>query len=180
MYVKKNVYDSLIGKIMNIDSKLKDTNNARFDLANLNVRPELHMVKDGNKWIKSAAEFTMSIADRQKFCSFIKSVRFLDAFAVNLRKNIIDNYSKITDLKSHDCHVLIQCLLPAGLCPFLIRDISSTIIEICNFFQQMCSRTLIVEDMEKAKEHIVLVLSKLKLIFPLTFFDIMIHLVILS
>ena len=31
--------------------------------------------------------------------------------------------------------------------------------------------------MEKVEEHIMLVLSKLKLIFPLVFFDIMVHLV---
>ena len=34
-----------------------------------------------------------------------------------------------------------------------------------------------MEDMEKAEEHIVLVLSKLELIFPPAFFDIMVHLV---
>ena len=111
--------DSLIGTITNIDGKLKDTNNTQFDLANLNVRPELYMVKDGNKWIKPAAEFIMSVANRQKFFSFIKSVRFPDAFASNLRKNITDNDSKITGLKSHDYHVLMQRLLLASLHRFL-------------------------------------------------------------
>ena len=127
--------DSSLGTILNIDGKLKDTNNAQFDLANLNVRPKLHMVKYGNKWIKSAAEFTMSIIDRQKFCSFIKSVRFPDAFAVNLRKNITDNDSKIVGIKSHDCHVIMQRLLPADLRTFLNRHILLTIIKLCNFFQ---------------------------------------------
>ena len=135
------------------------------------------MVKDGNRWIKPVAEFTMSVRDRQKFCSFIKGVKFPDAFASNLKKNITDNDSKITGLKSHDCHVLMQRLLPVGIRPFLNRQISATIIELCNFFQQICSRTLRVEDIEKAEEHIVLVLSKLELIFPPAFFDIMIHLV---
>ena len=79
--------------------------NAQFDLANLNVRPELHMVKNGNKPIKPAAKFTMLVADRKKVCSFIKSVKFPDAFSANLRKNITDNDSKVTSLKSHDCHV---------------------------------------------------------------------------
>ena len=119
MHVEKNMCDSLSGIIMKIDGKSKDTNNARFDLTNLNIRPELHMVKDGNKWIKPVAKFTMLVTDRQKFCSFIKSVRFPDAFAANLRKNITGNDIKITNLKSHDCHVLMQRLLPAGLRPFL-------------------------------------------------------------
>ena len=69
MHMEKNVCDSLLGTIINLDGKLKDTNNARFDLANLNIRPELHMVKDGTKWIKSVVEFTISIVDRQNFSS---------------------------------------------------------------------------------------------------------------
>ena len=63
MHVDKNVCDSLIGTILNIDGKSKDTNNAWIDLANLNICSELHMVKDGNKWIKPAAEFTILVAD---------------------------------------------------------------------------------------------------------------------
>ena len=53
--------DSLLGIILNTEGKSKDTNNARFDLANLNVRPELHTVKDSNKWIKSTAKFTFQL-----------------------------------------------------------------------------------------------------------------------
>ena len=64
MHVEKNMCDSLIGTIMNIDGKSKDTNNTRFNLANLNVRLGLHMIKYGNKWIKPVAEFTMSAANR--------------------------------------------------------------------------------------------------------------------
>ena len=118
MHVEKNVCDNLLGTILNIDGKLKDTNNARLDLANLNVCPELHMVKNGNKWIKLAAKFTWSVADQQRFCSFIKNVRFPNTFATNLRKSITNNDRKIIGLKSHDCHVLMQWLLPAGIHPF--------------------------------------------------------------
>ena len=115
MHVEKNVCDSLIGTILNTDRKSKDTTNTQLDLENFNVHPQLHMVKDGKKWIKPVAEFTISVADRKKFCSFLNSVKFLDAFASNLRKNITDNDSKITGLNSHDYHVLMQRLLPVGI-----------------------------------------------------------------
>ena len=41
----------------------------------------------------------------------------------------------------------------------------------------ICSRTLRLSDLEKAQHDIVLILCKLETIFPLTFFDIMVHLV---
>ena len=70
----------------------------------------------------------------------------------------------------------MQRILPAGIRPYLSKQISCTIIELCNFFQLICARTLKTEDLEKVEEHIVLVLSKLEMIFPPAFFDIMAHL----
>ena len=49
--------------------------------------------------------------------------------------------------------------------------------ELSNFFLLICSRTLRINDLEKAQHDIVLILCKLETIFPLTFFDIMVHLV---
>ena len=69
--------------------------------------PPVALVKDGNKWIKLVAKITISATDWQKVCSFIKSVKFPDAFVSNLKQNIIDNDNKITGLKSDDCHVLM-------------------------------------------------------------------------
>lgn len=177
MHVEKNVCDSLLRTILD-QERTKDTLNARRDLADLNIRPELHLYKDGNKLIKPAAEYTLTPNDRRSFLKFIKSVKFPDGFASNLIKNVTDNDTKITGLKSHDCHVIMQRLLPVGVRAYLRKDIADTIIEVCNFFQQICSRTLNVSDLEKAQDHMVLILCKLERIFPPAFFDIMIHLVL--
>ncbi|PON87898.1 hypothetical protein TorRG33x02_162770 [Trema orientale] len=61
---------------------------------------------------------------------------------------------------------------------FVNRDISITIIELCNFFQLICARTLNMKDFEKSEVDITLILYKLERIFPLAFFDIMVHLMI--
>ena len=42
----------------------------------------------------------------------------------------------------------------------------------------ICSRALRISDLEKAKDDIILILSKLETIFPPVFFDIMVHLVV--
>lgn len=78
-----------------------------------------------------------------------KSVRFPDGFASNLRKNVIEGSNKITSLKSHDCHVIMQRLLSSGIHPFLTREIGDRIVELCNFFQFICLRTINVGDLEK-------------------------------
>ncbi|KAL4030980.1 hypothetical protein IC575_009235 [Cucumis melo] len=43
MHIEKNICDNLVGTILNIDGKTKDTIKAREDLANLKIRKELHI-----------------------------------------------------------------------------------------------------------------------------------------
>nr|GEX31168.1 hypothetical protein [Tanacetum cinerariifolium] len=62
----------------------------------------------------------------------------------------------------------------------LIEDlkIAKPIIELCSLFKQICSATLMEDDMLKAQIKVVDILCDLELIYPPTLFDIMIHLVI--
>ncbi|XP_060966714.1 uncharacterized protein LOC133035059 [Cannabis sativa] len=158
--------------------KSKDTDKARMDLQDLQIRRELWLYEDRNgKWKKPPASYTLSVQERIEFADFMKSVRFPDGFAANLDKNVNVDTGKISGLKSHDCHVLLQRLLPAGIRKFLKKEIRDTIIELCVYFKQLCSRTLHVSDLEKMQTNILTILCKLETIFPPAFFDIMVHVV---
>ena len=50
MYVEKNVYDSVIGKLLNIQGKTKDVLNTRQDLAEMGIQAQLHPRSDGKKY----------------------------------------------------------------------------------------------------------------------------------
>ncbi|KAL5569048.1 hypothetical protein UlMin_025623 [Ulmus minor] len=173
-----NVCDSLLGTLLADPHKSKDTDNARRDLAKLGIRHELHLFEDGNKLMKPAADYTFSEANRRKFCRFIRSVKFPDGFASNMSKKVAQNDSRLLGLKSHDCHVIMQRLLPVGCRSLVTKNIWSTIVELCTFFKQLCASTVNVSDMVEAQKQLVLILCKLERIFPPAFFDIMIHLVL--
>lgn len=81
-------------------------------------------------------------------------------------------------MKSHDCHIMMQRLLPFGLQHYLDVQTYTPLIELCSFFKQICARTLMVNDMVKAKDQLINILCSLEQIYPPAFFDIMIHLVI--
>ncbi|XP_062085691.1 uncharacterized protein LOC133791790 [Humulus lupulus] len=178
MHVEKNVCDSLVGTIVGLENKTKDTVSARVDLEKMKIRPELHLRMVNGRMEKPAAKYTFIHENRHKFCRFLKSVKFPDGFASNLRKNVIENDNKITGLKSHDCHVILQRLLPIGVHSFLEKPIAKTIIDLCTFFKIICARTLIVSDLEKVKTSIVEILCGLEIIFPPAFLDVMVHLMI--
>lgn len=106
MHVEKNVCDSLLGMIFSINGKSKDTDKARIDLENKRIQKELYLYKDGDRWMKPHSAYTLTPADKQKFCEFLKLVQFRDGFASNFFLNVVDGNTKITGLKLHDCHVI--------------------------------------------------------------------------
>ena len=109
MHIQKNICYSILGTLLNIEGKTKDTFKARQDLEDMNIRKELHLIKrsDG-KYVMLATCYTLSKAERQGFCEFLKSVKFPDGYASNISRCASINDGKISGLKSHDCHVLLQ------------------------------------------------------------------------
>ena len=74
--------------------------------------------------------------------------------------------------------MLLQRILPIGLRGFAHKDISIVLFELGSFFQDLCSRTLKRNELEKLEEHIVLILCKLERFFPPTFFDVLVHIAV--
>nr|GEY07728.1 hypothetical protein [Tanacetum cinerariifolium] len=61
---------------------------------------------------------------------------------------------------------------------YLPDKIAKPIIELCSLFKQICSATLMEDEMLKAQIKVVDILCDLELMYPHVLFDIMIHLVI--
>ncbi|GKA58469.1 hypothetical protein Tco_0757657, partial [Tanacetum coccineum] len=126
----------------------------------------------------SGCVFFHTPENRKKFCQFIKGFKLPDGFGSNFKHKVTDNDTNITGLKSHDCHIMMQRLLPYELQQYLLDEVAKPIIELCSFFKKICYATLMEDDMLKARSKVVNILCNLELIYPLAFFDIMIHLVI--
>ena len=74
MHIQKNICDSILGTLLNIEGKTKDTFKARQDLEDMTIRKELHLIKTCNgKYVMPAAYYILSKAERQGFCEFLKS-----------------------------------------------------------------------------------------------------------
>ena len=107
MHVEKNLCDNLLGTLLDIAGKTKDTDKARLDLEDMTIRRELRLIESNGRCSKPLAAYVFSWAERRKFCHFLKSVRFPDGVASNLSKNVVEEQEKLYGLKSHDCHILL-------------------------------------------------------------------------
>ena len=175
MHTEKNWLDSLMGTLLNIVGKTKDTDKARLDLEDMGIRHSLHLKVNNGKILKPPACYTLSKKDRHEFCEFLQSVKYPDGYAANISRCVNIKEGKISGLKSHDCHVLLQRVLPIGMRGFLNKEVYTLVCEVSSFFRDLGSRKLKVEDIEKLEENIVIILCKLEMIFPPAFFDVMIH-----
>ncbi|XP_060970192.1 uncharacterized protein LOC133037268 [Cannabis sativa] len=176
MHIEKNVCDNIIGTLLDIEGKSKDNLKARKDLEILKIREELWLKKSSsNKFEKPHASYTLTKEECKEFCQFIQTVRLPYGYASNISRCVTDN-DKLAGMKTHDCHVLLHKILPVALLPFLTKTIRGTLIELCQFFQKICAKTIRTCDIEEFNGGIVIILCKLEKIFPPSFFTIMVHL----
>ncbi|GJV65696.1 reverse transcriptase domain-containing protein [Tanacetum coccineum] len=178
MHIEKNVLEAILNTLL-MNDKSKDTAKARQDLQMLGIRSGLWLGQTKNgKCLKPQAAYSFTLENRKKFCQYIKGVKQPDGFGSCFKHKVTDNDTNITGLKSHDCHIMMQRLLPYGLQNYLPDKIAKPIIDLCSLFKQICSATLMEDDMLKAQIKVVDILCELELIYPPALFDIMVHLVI--
>ena len=176
MHIEKNICDSLLGTMMNIKKKTKDTLKSRRDLEAMGLRPTLHPIKEGEKFKMPPAPYTLSSLEKQTFCNFLKELKVPDGFSSNISYCVNSKEAKISGLKSHDCHVILEHLLPFAIRGLLTPLVREAVIELSMFFTILCAKVITVDELKQLESQIPITLCKLEKVFPPSFFDIMMHL----
>ena len=81
-------------------------------------------------------------------CRFLEGVRMPDGYASNIKRCVDVNGCKVSGLKSHDYHVILQKLLPLVAHHILPEDVARPLIELSRFFNALCSKELVQADIE--------------------------------
>ncbi|CAE5975385.1 unnamed protein product [Arabidopsis arenosa] len=126
----------------------KDGLHARRDLQHLGIRKDLHPNTQGKRTYLPAAPWS-SLEE-----------------------------CKVTGLKSHDYHVLMQQLLPVALKGLLPKGPRTAILRLCAFYNHLCQRVIDREVISVMEAEIVETLCMFERFFPPSFFDIMVHLTV--
>ncbi|XP_060969476.1 uncharacterized protein LOC133036762 [Cannabis sativa] len=178
MHIEKNVCGSLVGTLLSLDIKNKDNLNARH-LKFMGIKFELHPKESEYKrTVIPPACFTLSKYEKIVFCQFLEKIKVPDGYAANISRCVNVIQQKIHGFKSHDFHIIMTQLLPLAL-----RGISSSRVRIhitalSNYFRMMYSKVARPQDFMQLEQEISVTLCNLEKLFPPSFFDIMVHLVI--
>jgi len=165
MHVEKNVCDSLIGTLLNINGKTKDGLNARLDLIEMNIHGELAPIEMGKHTYLPPACYTMSKDEKISFCQCLKGVKVPQGHSSNVKILVSMQDLKLIGLKYHDCHILMQQLLPIAICGILPKNVRHTIIRLCSFFSSTCCKVIDSSKLDELQNEIVVILCELEMFF---------------
>lgn len=112
MYIEKNVFDNVIYTLLNEKHKSKDHVNARKDLQDMSIRRDLCPDENEKCWL---AAFAIPVNKKLVFLKTLKNVFAPDGYSSNISYGIDLDKKKIFGLKTHDCHIIMQQLLPIAI-----------------------------------------------------------------
>ncbi|XP_078161763.1 uncharacterized protein LOC144557101 [Carex rostrata] len=178
MHLEMNFFKNILFTLFDVKGKTKDNAKARLDMAQLCSCPHLELAtNDKGNYVKPHATYCLDKKQRREFCEWVKNLKFPDGYASNL-SNIVDvDDGSFSGMKSHDCHVFMERLLPTAFRDFLPNPIWEALTEVSNFFRDICAKELDPVHIEKLEKDIIVTMCKLEKIFPPGFFDSMEHLI---
>ncbi|XP_024178852.2 uncharacterized protein LOC112184856 [Rosa chinensis] len=174
MHIEKNVTDSVVGTLLGMKWKNKDSAKAREDMVLLNVKHGLHPITPGGY---PPAIFNLKNVEKSTICKVLASIHPPDGFSSNVSNCVRIEERTLVGLKSHDSHILMQYLFPIAIRRAISHKVLVTVLlKLSSFFKHLCSKVGSVEYFTNLSSEIAITLCTLESIMPPAFFDIMEHL----
>lgn len=178
MHIEKNVFDAVFGTLMDLKGKTKDTVNARKDISEICDRENIAV--DPNSIPRSIpkAVFNLTAEQQAIILSWLTELKFPDGYASNVKRCVQRGGKHLSGMKSHDCHVFMQRLLPVAFKEMLPPSVWNPITELSLLFRCLCSTILDINKVRQLQEEAPVILCNLEKVFPPAFFDSMEHVVV--
>ena len=148
-HLTKNLCVNLIG-FLGVYGKNKDTLEARQKLQRMKDRDALHPEKrDNGRHYLSPASYTLSKEENASMFECLSSVKVPSRYSSNIKEILNLQEKKLTNLKSHDYHVLMTELLPIVLRGILLENVWLTIVKLCAFLNAISQKKIDPDNLTK-------------------------------
>jgi hypothetical protein len=166
----------IFNTVIDVKGKTKGNIKARLDVALFCNCKNMELICDESRVAKPRASFVLEKNAQLLVYKWLKSLHFPDGHASNISRLVNIEECKLYGMKSHDCHVFMQTLIPLAFRDLLPKGIWDALLEISHFFRDLCSTKLNVDHIERLEMNIIETPCKLEMIFPPSFFDSLEHL----
>ncbi|GJU10789.1 hypothetical protein Tco_1133185 [Tanacetum coccineum] len=121
MHIEKNVFENVFETVMDIEGKTKDNAKARDDVKIYCKRKELEKNESTGKYPKAC--YSLGKDEKKVVCDWVAKLKFPDGYVSNMARCVDMKKYKMFGMKSHDCHVFMQRLIPIAF-----RELLPTIV----------------------------------------------------
>jgi len=123
VHIEKNVFENIFNTIMDMKGKTKDNIKVRMDIALFCNRKNMKLVFDGSRVAKPKTSFVLEINAQLLVYQWLKSLFFSNGHASNISRLVNLEECRLYRIKSHNCHVFMQTLIPLAYCDLLLKGI---------------------------------------------------------
>jgi hypothetical protein len=123
MHIEKNVFENIFNTVMDVKRKTNDNIKARMDIALFCNRKNMELVFDGSQIAKPRASFVLEKNTQLLVYRCLKSLCFSDGHASGISRLVNLEEYRLYGMKSHDCHMFIQILIPLAYYDLLQKGI---------------------------------------------------------
>jgi hypothetical protein len=106
------------------------------------MRKYQHPVVDNGLYTLPAALYYLGKDEKTLLCKCLAQVKMPAGYAPNIKRYVDVKGCKVTGLKTHDYHVILQKLLPLVVRNILPEVVVIPLIELSRFFNAICSKEL--------------------------------------
>jgi hypothetical protein len=180
MHLENNVFESTIGILLDMKTKMKDGLKSRIDLVNQDIRSEIHstpMTQSG-KVDLSGMSYNLMRDEKRAMCQWLRGVKVPTNFSSNIKSLVSMKYLALTNFNAHDCHIMLTVFLPIVIKAIDLEYMKMVITCMSYFFNCITQKVIDEAELPGLKQFIAETLCQLEMCFPPFFFDIMPHLMI--
>lgn len=150
MHIEKNVFESLIGTLLNIPGKTKDGVKTRLDLVEMGIRLGLKPNLEGSKKERlPLASWNLTLAEKKSMCGSFFGMKVPEDYSSNISSLVSMDDLKLSNYKSHDCHTIMQQLLGIAIRGVLEKPVRIVVIRYAFFSMKSAARLLMSQGCRK-------------------------------
>lgn len=148
------------------------------DLRARNIRHYLHLrpTGDGQTYFMPDAPYVFKKEEKDEFLATLRDLKFPSNYVSSLKRRIVDG--KLSGLKTHDFHILMQQVLPLCLRNVGSPNVIGAIMRVSRLFRKICAKVIDSEKKMQMIDEVAETICTLEKELPPSIFVVMMHLLI--
>jgi hypothetical protein len=179
IHQERNITESIMSVCLDVINFTKDNVNVRKDLADLYDCPNME-VRPNARWNLRRTKdlYYLKPTERKEVLRCLKTLKFPDRYAANIKQAINVSTGKLNGLKSHNYHIFIERRVPVMFCGYFKPNFWKMFSKLSYFYRQICAKHVSKVMMQRLEKEIAMLACKMETVFPLGWFNAMQHLLV--